>query len=126
YLTAFLNVRIRAESDLEGAAKLDDLIYWIGSHGRKADRHPRPQREVLFATAIRGEGQDARLVPVGRPFHGLVDALRMAPGLAQFQLGRAAVQPAESVGGLNIEGIAAGPGSSLWIGFRNPVPLGRA
>lgn len=85
-----------------------------------------PERQVLFATAIRGTGLSADLVPAGRAYGGLLLALAADPALREFELGRASGLPGEAKGGLNIEGLAAGPGGSLWIAFRNPVPLGKA
>lgn len=116
----------RAEMDFEGAARLDDLVFWIGSHSRNSDGEPRPARHILFATRIRGTGLEARLDPVGRPFRGLVAAMSAAPELGRFQFLRAAERAGEAKGGLNIEAMAAGAGGTLWIGFRNPVPEQRA
>jgi len=36
------------ETDLEGAALLDDRIFWIGSHGEKSSRPLRANRRRLF------------------------------------------------------------------------------
>ena len=38
------------ECDLEGAAKIGDLIFWIGSHGRNEAAKEKKERQVLFAT----------------------------------------------------------------------------
>jgi hypothetical protein len=48
------------------------------------------------------------------------------PRLRRFHLAAAAHRPAEAPDGLNIEGLAATPAGSLLIGFRNPLPGGRA
>ncbi len=116
----------KTEADLEGAARLGDLIFWAGSHSRNSDGKPRPTRHVLFATRIRGEGAAARLEAFGRPFRGLITAMVAAPELARFQLARAAERSGEAAGGLNIEALAVGTGDSLLIGFRNPVPEKKA
>lgn len=116
----------REEADLEAAARLGDLIFWIGSHSRNADGKVRPARHVLFATRVRGEGLDARLETAGRPFRGLLAALVADPRLAAYGLGRAAERAGEAEGGLNIEALAEGKDGSLLVGFRNPVPEGRA
>ncbi|MDO8349264.1 MAG: DUF3616 domain-containing protein [Planctomycetota bacterium] len=125
-LSAFLGARPREEADFEGGARVGDLIFWIGSHGRKEDGRLEPGRRVLVATAVRGEGLGARLATKGRPFRGLIQAMAAEPSLAALDLGRAAGRPGEAPGGLNIEGLAAGPEGALWIAFRNPVPLGLA
>lgn len=125
-VSSFLGMRPKREADLEGAARLGNLIYWVGSHSRNKEGAAVPERQVIFATAIRGTGLAAELVPVGRPCVGLLAALAADPGLKEFELGRAAGLPGEAHGGLNIEGLSAGPEGSLWIAFRNPVPLGKA
>jgi hypothetical protein len=125
-VSSFLGMRPKREADLEGAARLGNLVYWVGSHSRNKEGAAVPERQVLFATAIRGTGPLAELVPVGKPCVGLLAALGSDPALKEFELGRAAGLPGEAKGGLNIEGLAAGPGGALWIAFRNPVPLGMA
>ncbi|MGE4178309.1 MAG: DUF3616 domain-containing protein [Limisphaerales bacterium] len=116
----------RNEMDLEGAARIGDLIFWIGSHSRNDDGEARPARHILFATRIVGTRLSARLEPEGRPFHGLVPALTVDPALDRFRFSVAAGKSGEASGGLNIEALAAGAGGKLWIGFRNPVPDGKA
>lgn len=125
-LGGVLGVGFRGEADLEGAARLGDRIYWIGSHSRNKQGEVQVERQVLFATVIRGQGEEADLVPVGRPFRGLLGAMAAEVRLRDLDLTRAARLPGEAKGALNIEGLAAGPDGSLWIAFRNPVPLGRA
>ena len=125
-LSRFLEVGRKLETDLEGAARIGDLVFWIGSHSRNEQGEPRPARHVLFATAIRGGDTAVRLEPHGRPFTGLVRAMAATPALASLALDRAADRPGEAPGGLNIEALAAGEDGALLIGFRNPVPGGRA
>lgn len=110
------------ESDLEGAARVGDRIYWIGSHARNSAGKARPDRHRFFATAIDGD----TVRPVGRPYEGLLVDLLAAPSLAALHLADAARLPAEAPGGFNIEGLAAAPDGSLLIGLRNPVPAGMA
>lgn len=125
-LAGFLGGGRRDEPDFEGAARIGDRIYWIGSHSRNDRGEARPERHVLVATAIRGTGSTATLEAVGRPYRGLVLALADEPSLAAFNLAGAARLAGEAPGALNIEALAAGPDGALWIGFRNPVPGGRA
>lgn len=116
----------REEMDLEGAARLDDLAFWIGSHSRNSNGRPRPSRHVVFATRIMGEGLGVGLETAGRPFRSLLASMAADAGMARFGLARAAERPAEAAGGLNIEALAAGSDGALWVGFRNPVPERKA
>lgn len=135
-LRAFLGFAVtgkdesKDEADIEGAARVGDRVYWIGSHSHNKNGKPRPERLVLFATTA-----NEALTPIGSPAHSLLDALiaiadeRAADGrptpLAQAigQLGLAALAAspiAPEAGGINIEGLGAGPDGSLLIGFRSP------
>lgn len=110
------------ESDLEGAARVGDRIYWIGSHARNSAGKERKGRHRFFATTVDG----TTVQPVGRPYEGLLTDLLASPSLATLHLADAARLPAEAPGGFNIEGLAAAPDGSLLIGLRNPVPAGLA
>jgi len=107
------------ECDLEGAAKIGDLIFWIGSHGRDKDAEEKKERQVLFATKLSGVGKDAKLEIAGKVYTRLIDDLLKDPALTPFDLAKAATLAPKDEGGLNIESLAADVGK-LWIGFRNP------
>jgi len=114
------------ECDLEGAARIGDRIYWIGSHSRSGKKGKvQPSRQVLFATKVTGVGEETKLELVGKPFKGLQNALIDDERLKSFRLEEAAEKKPEEPGGLNIESLCA-DGQSLLIGFRNPVPDGKA
>src|ERR1051325_1639510 len=126
-LSSFLRVDGKwPETDLEGAAWLGDWIFWIGSHGRNRDGEYRESRHRLFATRLEKSGGTLRLAPVGRPYAHLLDDLAREPRLIPFHLGAASRLAPKLPGALNIEGLCATPGTNLLIGFRNPVPQGRA
>jgi len=122
--------------DLEGAARLGPLTYWIGSHsageGPGAAGAPRPNRQRLFATRLglesgdQGKGVAVTVEPVGRPYQTLLADLEADPRYAPFGLDQAAKRPGKAKDGLNIEGLAATPNGQLLIGFRNPLPQGKA
>jgi hypothetical protein len=123
----FLNGRRRkAEVDLEGAACLGDCLYWISSHGCDADGKSRPSRRRFFGTRFGTAGDTLQLEPVGRPYTRLLDDLLEDPRLAPFELEVASRRAPTDRGALNIEGLCASPAGHLLIGFRNPIPQGKA
>jgi hypothetical protein len=114
------------ETDLEGAAWLDNRIFWMASHGRNHDGKFRASRDRFFATTLEKTGNTVRLVPAGKPYTTLLVDLIRDPRLKQFKLGAASMLPPKHRGALNIEGLCATPDKHLLIGFRNPIPRGRA
>jgi hypothetical protein len=126
-LSSFLMVSPKSpEADLEGAARVEDRIYWISSHGRNAKGKDRPNRGQFFATRVTSIGGVMDLQPIGHAYHNLLADLLSEPKLAQFGLFHAAQLPPKSPGALNIEGLAATTNGHLLIGFRNPIPQGSA
>lgn len=121
----FLKVDRRSpESDLEGAARIGDRVYWITSHGRNKNGELRESRHRLFATAI--SQSPPGLSPMGKPYLDLNQDLTEDPRLRTLGLSLAATRAPKSPGAFNIEGLSATPDGKLLIGFRNPVPFGRA
>jgi hypothetical protein len=114
-----LGVEKIKECDLEGAAKIGDLIFWIGSHGRNKKGEEKKERQVLFATKLSGVGKDAKLEIAGKVYTQLLDDLLKDSALAAFDLAKAATMASKNEGTLNIKSLAA-DGDKLWIGFRNP------
>lgn len=126
-LSGFLQVdRGSPETDLEGATRIGDRVYWITSHGRNAEGKDRPNRQRFFATDITREGDAQALVPAGAPCKDLLQALLLDPRLGPFHLDDASRRAPKKEGALNIEGLAATPDGRLLIGFRNPIPGGKA
>jgi hypothetical protein len=113
------------EADIEGAAQIGERIYWIGSHGRSRKGKERKIRQRLFVTTISNNGA-VQLQTTGTPCKSLLGALIAAPDLAAFNLAEAATKKPEEAGGLNIEGLAPTSDGHLLIGFRNPIPGGKA
>lgn len=116
----------KPEADLEGAARLGQRIFWIGSHGRNAAGEAAPNRQRLFALEFGGTGTNITVKPVGRVYTNLIANLAADPKLAPFHFEEAAALPPKAPGGLSIEALAATPEGALLIGFRSPVPGGRA
>jgi hypothetical protein len=99
------------KSDLEGAAKLGERIYWISSHSFNSKGEDKRKRRVFFATTTRVVDGVLKTEGVGK-----VSDLR--DGLAA-----AAQVPKQE---LNVEGLAATPDGKLLIGLRAPLRNGNA
>ena len=126
-LTSFLRPeKTSEESDLEAAAQVGDRIYWITSHGRNAKGKERETRHRFFATTGAVTNGAAQLRPIGSFYADLLEDMLADPRLASIDLRHAAELPPKSPGALNIEGLTATPEGHLLIGFRNPVPKGKA
>jgi hypothetical protein len=126
-LNSFLAVNPASpETDIEGAALIGNRAYWITAHARDKQGRVQSSRQRLFATDVITNGTRVELSPVGKPYTNLLHDLVAAETLKSFDLAGAAQRLPEAPGGLNIEGLAATPDGHLLIGFRNPVPNGRA
>jgi hypothetical protein len=113
----------KPETDLEGAARVGDRIYWITSHGRNRDGEARESRHRFFATSIKvNESGRVELKTVGQPYTAMLRDLVSDPRLAKFGLFQASLLAPKERGGLNIEGLAATTNGTLLIAFRNPIP----
>jgi hypothetical protein len=116
--------RVR-EADIEAATRFGTRALWLTSHARSSHGKRHSERFKFFATTAPEHG--ATLEPVGRPYEALLDDLLSAPQLASLDLSAAAQRAPKAVGGLNIEGLTTTlDGKAALIGFRNPVPGGRA
>ena len=125
-LSAFLQIgKGKPEIDVEGAARVGDMVYWITSHGRNKDGEVRLSRQRFFATRITGKDQP-RLEITGRPYGNLLRDLVNDPQLAGFELEDASEKAPKKKNALNIEGLCARADGSLLIAFRNPVPRKQA
>jgi hypothetical protein len=114
------------EADIEGVTQLGGRMFWITSHGRNRNGKLRTSRHRLFATKVTVEGDKIDVLPVGLPYTRLLEDLVRAPALKKYDLESASQKAPESKGGLNIEGFVATPQGALLIGFRNPIPGGKA
>jgi hypothetical protein len=114
----------RPEIDIEAATRVGDVALWITSHGRSSSRKERPERLFLFGTTAPATA--ARIDVIGVPYVSLLDDLLSDARFAPFNLAEASTRAPKEPGGLNIEGLTARPDGSVLIGFRNPLPAGRA
>lgn len=114
------------EADLEGGAMIDDIIYWIGSHGRNAKGKDSPMRQRIVATRVGRDRGGLQIEPVSQPYTTLLEDMLADDRLKKFGLEQAATKAPKSEGALNIEGLTATPEGHLLIGLRNPIPDGKA
>jgi hypothetical protein len=109
------------EADLEGAARVGDRVYFIGSHSNNDKGRKREDRHALFHLSLEtGEGAPGLVVPKAKPWGGLLKALEKDPRYVPLSLKAAAKLSPKTEGGVSIEGLAATPEGGLLIGFRNP------
>jgi hypothetical protein len=113
-----------SEVDLEAATRIGDRGYFLSSHARKRSGKLDPNRFVFFAVDL---GSDAKSLPViGRPATSLLDDLERLSEVSGFGLGTGRTRAPLTEGAVNIEGMTAAAGDTLWIGFRSPLPEGKA
>ena len=109
------------KSDIEGAARIGDRIYWISSHARNQDGEIKVQRRQFFATDMLASAPSPTVSAATPPYTRLVEDIAAEPRFAVLgSASKQAIDP-EMPGGLNIEGLAATPDGQLLIGFRNPL-----
>ena len=116
--------RKRAESDIEAATSLNGHAYWLSSHGRNSRGEADPNRSLLITTDL--PTLDSKLEVRGRVYRQLLADLQQSPLLQGYDLEHAAELAPKAPGGLNLEGLTATPQGTLLIGFRNPIPHGKA
>lgn len=115
-----------SNADIESMARVNDMLYVVGSHGNNSSGDAKPARRVLFTAAISGSGADTTLTYIGK-YTGLWDDLRAWDQAHGDRLGFAAGQasgvPANDLNGFNIEGFEFAPGStsSGYLAFRSPL-----
>ncbi|MBE7449345.1 MAG: DUF3616 domain-containing protein [Kofleriaceae bacterium] len=113
------------ELDLEAATLLGDRAYWLTSHGRSKKARRKDERLLVVATStLAADGGGLRVI--GQGYDRLLADLIAAPALAPFGLAAAAERAPKDEGGLNLEALTATPDGHALLGFRNPVPGGRA
>jgi hypothetical protein len=127
----FKNNPKQKEVDIEGAALLDGIVYWITSHGRNKDGELKRQRRQFFATKITVRGENISVEQEGFSYNNLLqdlyDSLNDRELKKYFESIELDLDLApEQEGSINIEGLCATPNKELLIGFRNPIHKGKA
>jgi hypothetical protein len=114
------------EVDIEGAAQLGEMFYWITSHGTNKEGKSRPERRQFFGNKLSICDGAKCFKQVGCSYTRLLEDMLKDEQLDRYQLEAAAKIPPKEKGGLNIEGLAATPDREIFIGFRNPIPQDKA
>jgi hypothetical protein len=114
----------RAESDIEAATSLGGHAFWLSSHGRTAKGEEDPNRSLVITTDL--PSLDEKVEVQGQVYRDLLHDLEVDPRLRRYGFEQAAALAPKAPGGLNIEGLTATPEGTLLIGFRSPVPAGKA
>ena len=71
-LSSFLKMNSKhQETDIEGATKIGDYVYWITSHGTNKKGKSRPTRRQLFATEVKVVGDKINITPIGKPYRAI-------------------------------------------------------
>ncbi|EJJ29708.1 DUF3616 domain-containing protein [Rhizobium sp. CF142] len=100
-------------TDIEGAARIGDTIFWLTSHSLNSSGQDKPKRKELFATAVSADGTLSSSGEVYRNLRAdMAAALKLSEGDLKTHV--------------NIEGLAATSEGHLLIGLRGPVPDNRA
>ena len=102
----FAQGRKRGEVDLEATARINDTIFWIGSHSTNKRGRYRSARHALAATWW----DSHQLIPVGQVYRDLAKDLAV---LDSAIFGNNLL--------LNIEGLAHDAEGELLLGFREPM-----
>lgn len=113
-----------AEADIEAATRHGDSAFWLTSHSRNSKGKLRPERLRFFATSLPLDGHELQVI--GQPYTGLIADLSADPRFAAFELEEAAERAPKTRDGLNIEGLSDRAQGGVLIGFRAPIPNGRA
>jgi hypothetical protein len=122
----FENNPEQKEVDLEAVTQLDDIIFWITSHGRNRKGKFKAERHQFFANKIKNS-KKIEFEQVGHSYTQLVlEDMFSDDRLKRYNLEDAEQLPPKEKGGLNIEGLATTPNQELLIGFRNPISHNKA
>ncbi len=114
------------ELDLEAAAELDGILFWIGSHSTNRHGEFRAARHTLLGVKLDVTGNSYwQAQAVGKPYKNLLQDLKADARFDAFQLATASSIAPKDIGGLSIEGLTATPEGTLLIGVRNPLHDGK-
>ena len=115
-----------SEIDIESSARAGNTLYWMGSLSNSKSGDADPERDIVFAATIEGEGAGTTLKYLGS-YTGLRQDLIAWDEANGNALGLAASAasgvPSNETRGLNVEGLefAAGSTTTAYLAFRAPI-----
>lgn len=119
-----ISLKKKGEADIEAATSMDGRAFWLTSHGRNAKGDEDPNRSLVITTEL--PSLDEKVEVEGDVYRELLADLEHEPTLSRYDLKHASELAPKEPGGLNIEGLTATPDGKLLVGFRSPVPGGKA
>lgn len=119
-----------SESEIEAASQLNGVTYWISSHGRNSKGKLKLDRHHFFGTRVKWDAGKLEVELVGQAYHNLLSDLLLRTELSEYtteqlQDEKIANLAPKKERAVNIEGLCTHK-DGLLIGFRNPVPDGKA
>jgi hypothetical protein len=123
-LSKQIALKKKGEADIEAATSIDGRAFWLTSHGRNAKGDEDPNRSLVITTDL--PNLDEKVDVEGEVYRELLVDLEREPTLKRYDLEHASELAPKEPGGLNIEGLTATPDGKLLVGFRSPVPGGKA
>jgi hypothetical protein len=119
-----ISLKKKGEADIEAATSIGGRAFWLTSHGRNSKGNEDPNRSLVITTEL--PSVDEKIDVEGEVYRELLQDLEREPALARYDLKAASELAPKEPGGLNIEGLTATPDGKLLVGFRSPVPGGKA
>jgi len=121
-----LELKKKEEGDLEGLARIGDLLYVLGSHSRDRDGKKQKERRKLLALRIISTSEKFELKPVGDVYEDLMDDLEDHNPFQSLNLKDSAKESGDDPEGFNIEGLCSSSDGIMWLCFRGPRISGKA
>ncbi|HEY1687296.1 MAG TPA: hypothetical protein VGF95_00360 [Solirubrobacteraceae bacterium] len=114
------------ELDIEASARAGDMLYWMGSQSNSKKGKLDPERDVVFAARITGEGANTELTYVGANTNLRKDLIRWDEANGNplgFKASTAEGIASNQDNGFNVEGLEFAPSSTsdAYVAFRAPL-----
>ncbi|MDC0325776.1 DUF3616 domain-containing protein, partial [bacterium] len=102
-----LELKKKEEGDLEGLARIGDILYVLGSHSRDRDGKKQKERRKLLALRIISTDEKFELKPIGDVYEDLMDDFEDHKPFKSLNLKESAKESGDNPEGFNIEGLCS-------------------